>query len=312
MGRAIVCIFLAAWVSAAAAQGGEVAVTVDDLPYVFTPGLPDDAHCAQSERLLAAIAAEGIPAVGFVNEGKLYRQGRLDSACVDLLRHWLAAGLELGNHGYAHLSLETSSLAAARDDVIQGETVTKPLAVEAGRPYRYFRYPYLHRGSEAAKRQGFADFLAARGYTVAPVTVVVEDWVFAVAYFKARGTDAELAAKVVAAYLSYIDQAFERSEKLAKDMLGRPVRQVLLLHANAINADHFAEVAGVLRRRGYRVVTLERALDDPIYHAPDLCTSPEGLTWIERQALSVGLNLDRPRPLPVFVRQLAGPAARGY
>lgn len=312
MGKAIFCILLAVCFPAASAQAGEVAVTVDDLPYVFTAGLAEDAHCAQSERLLKVIAAEGVPAVGFVNEGRLYRQGQPDAACVDLLRHWLAAGLELGNHGYSHLSLETSSLAAARDDVVRGETVTKPLAAEYGRPYRYFRYPYLHRGSDAAKRQGFLDFLTARGYTVAPVTVSVEDWVFAVAYAKVRGADPDLAAKVVAAYLAYIDESFRRAEKLAADMLGRPVRQILLLHADAINADHFAEVAAVLRRRGYRIVALERALDDPLYRMPDLCSSPEGLTWLERQALSVGLTLDRPPALPVFVRQLAGPSARGY
>ena len=45
----------------------------------------------------------GMPAVGFVNESKLYREGQVD-ARIALLRAWRDGGVELGNHTLSHPS----------------------------------------------------------------------------------------------------------------------------------------------------------------------------------------------------------------
>jgi peptidoglycan/xylan/chitin deacetylase (PgdA/CDA1 family) len=307
----LLCLVLSG-ATAQAAAPREVAITIDDLPVVA--GQESESALRDiSGKLLAAIAANGIPAVGFVNESRLYRQGELDPGRVGLLRRWLDAGLELGNHGYAHLSLETSSLEACEQDLLRGEAVLRPLLGKRGMKLRYFRYPYLHMSADPAKRRAFQDFLAAHGYVIAPVTVQAADWIFAAAYAKARvGDDPGTAAKVVEAYLGYLDQSLGAAEKLSFDLFGREIRQVLLLHSNSLNADHFGQVTEVLRKRGYRFITLERALEDPAYRSPDLCSAPEGNTWLERQAIGFGLSPDKPPPIPPFVLRLAGPAARGY
>ena len=47
-----------------------------------------------TSKLLTAITAHRIPAVGFVNEGKLRGDGGVDAKRVELLRMWLDAGLD--------------------------------------------------------------------------------------------------------------------------------------------------------------------------------------------------------------------------
>ena len=85
----------------------EVAVTFDDLPAPY--GDLEDMRRITS-RLLDSVKRSGVPAIGFVNEGRLYRRGEMD-ARTDLLRAWLDAGFELGNHTFSHINLQRATLA---------------------------------------------------------------------------------------------------------------------------------------------------------------------------------------------------------
>ncbi len=71
----------------------EVAITFDDLPALGQ--LPQMRSI--TERLLKTITENKIPAIGFVNEGKLHFAGEQEARTA-LLQMWLDAGLELGNH----------------------------------------------------------------------------------------------------------------------------------------------------------------------------------------------------------------------
>src|SRR5512138_816266 len=82
-----------------------VAVTFDDLPVVSRAFTSAGDHARITRAIVAAIRAHHIPAIGFVNEGKIYRNGVADSAEIALLRQWSRAGLELGNHTWSHLDL---------------------------------------------------------------------------------------------------------------------------------------------------------------------------------------------------------------
>lgn len=315
MTRLLLCLLL--WVPLAAAQSAvqrTMAITFDDLPYASVPSEDDAALAKMTARLLHPLRAAAIPAVGFVNESRLYREGSLVPARVDLLQAWLDAGHELGNHTHSHVSLNRVPLDAFTANLLQGETVTRPLAQAAGRPLRWFRPPYLHLGQTAAVRAQFDAFLAARGYRVAPVTVNHSEWVFAVAYSRAQTQgNAEAAQRIAEAYLPYMEAELARAEQLALDRFGRPIPHVLLLHANALNADHVGALAARLQQRGYRFVTLDAALQDSAYATPLGTTLIEGESWLEHWARAAGLRPEQPPAVPGFVRQWAGPAAyRGY
>jgi CheY-like chemotaxis protein len=183
-----------------------------------------------------------------------------------------------------------------------------------GRSLRWFRHPYLHLGKTPDVRAAFQDFLAAHGYTVAPVTVNNSEWVFAVAYARAQAQgNPEAAQRIADAYVPYMDAEFAHAEALALDLFGRRIPQVLVLHANALNADHFGALAAMLRQRGYRFVTLDEALQDQAYASPLGAGGIEGESWLEHWARAAGLRPARPPAVPGFVVQWAGPAAyRGY
>lgn len=289
------------------AQGREVAVTFDDLP---TPHGDLEDMRSITKRLLESFKQNKVPVVGFVNEGKLYRRGEAD-ARIELLRMWLDAGHELGNHTFSHINLKKATLAEYEDDVVRGETVTRMLLVEKGLKLRYFRHPYLFTGTTPEYKRGLAEFLTARGYTVAPITIDNGDYIFADVYFKAKKRgDAETAKRVADAYVPYMESVFDHYEKLSIETFGREVKQTLLLHANEINADRFDELALMLKRRGYAFVTLEAALKDPAYAGPD-ALNKNGVSWIHRWREAKGMTLKWEPDPPAFVNELYKAGQRG-
>ena len=159
----------------------KVAITIDDLPANLFRGDNNDWE-AMTEALVAALVANQIPAIGFVNENKLYPNGRRDERRVAMLQAWVDAGLELGNHSYSHPDLHDTPLAEFQADVLRGEEVTRELVEAAGMELRYFRHPFLHTGMSLEVRDGLHAFLAEHGYRVAPVTMDNLEYIAARAY----------------------------------------------------------------------------------------------------------------------------------
>jgi peptidoglycan/xylan/chitin deacetylase (PgdA/CDA1 family) len=263
-----------------------VAVTFDDLPLTSAHSTPIADQEALTERLVSVIEAHRVPAVGFVNEGKLWREGALDERRVNLLRRWVRAGLELGNHGRSHLDLHRVPVDSFIRDMERGDDVTRRLLSEAGREPRYFRHPYLHTGRSSETRSRVLDALARRGYQVAPVTIDNSEWIFAAAYENAA--DSAARAQVRRSYLEYMEQVFAWYETQSREVLGRDIPHVLLLHANLLNADSFDALARMIRARGYVFVPLEQALADSAYRSADSYTGQSGLSWLHRWALTRG------------------------
>src|SRR5215207_8565366 len=93
-----------------------IAVTIDDLPVVSTR---KDLKNRQeiTRKLLAHITKAKIPAIGFVNENKLYAAAdKRDERQVDLLRAWLNAKLELGNHTFSHVNIANVPLEKYKEE----------------------------------------------------------------------------------------------------------------------------------------------------------------------------------------------------
>lgn len=135
-----------------------VAVTFDDLP-LQGPRLETSKLRAMTEKLLKSLAKHKIPPFGVVTGYKLYRNERLDPAQVAILRMWLDAGGELGNHTHSHADINLISLAAYQADVIRGEQVISDLLREKGMKLRYFRHPVLHTGRDEQTRIALHQFL---------------------------------------------------------------------------------------------------------------------------------------------------------
>jgi len=276
-------------VPAAPAQPRQIAVTIDDLPVASVLPTEFGRQRQITVALLAALQAHRVPAIGFVNEGKLVQNGMSEAQGTALLESWVRAGMALGNHTHDHADLHTTPLPQMQAQVIDGERVTRRLLEASGKKLQFFRHPFLHTGLTLDARRQFEAFLTSKGYRVAPVTVDNYDYVFAAALDRAvaRG-DGALQAKILTEYPLYMERVVAYYEQQATALFGHEIKQTLIIHASALNARGFNALATMLERRGYRFITLEEALADPAYRTADTYVGPGGITWIHRWALTAG------------------------
>ena len=266
-----------------------VSLTFDDLPITGVDGVCSGAVARDvTRKILLALWRAAAPATGFVNASR-----GCGAPFADLrdpvLEAWLDAGHDLGNHTWSHPDLVRIPLSTYLEDVGRGAAPVDSLLRLRGRRLVWFRHPFLHAGDTPAKKAGLERHLEQQGWRVAPVTVDNQEWVYAYVYHRAleRG-DSALATRVSAAYLDHVDEAFAYFESRSREVLGREIPQVLLLHANRLNADLLDALLARLRARGYRFVSLEEALGDPAYAVADPYLGRGGPSWIERWAVRGG------------------------
>ncbi len=285
-----------------------IAVTIDDLPVVSTRR---DLKNRQeiTRKLLAHMTKAKLPAIGFVNENKLYTDNQREEAQIDLLRAWLAAGLDLGNHTFSHVNIANVPLEKYKDEILKGEIITKELLAAKGKQMRYFRHPFLWTGLSLETKNDLGRFLSEHNYTIAPVTIDNADWIFASAYDKTfdKG-DKKLMEQIGAAYVPYMEAKMDYWERQSVKIFGREVKQILLIHANFINADYLDDLAKMLKKRGYKFISLEEALKDEAYKLPDNFVRRNGISWLHRWALDKGKEYVLPNEprTPEFVMKAAG------
>ena len=285
----------------------KIAITFDDLPAVSVPaGETCDLATlkATTAKLLATLTARAIPVIGFVNEGRICKSLGPD-ALPTLLNMWLDAGAELGNHTFSHVDLDVTTVAAYEADIIRGEAVTSKLLRERGRTLRYFRYPFLNTGKNQDIKTAIHSFLTKRGYTEAPVTIGSNEWMFAAIYADAKQRGDLATMKLVTdAYVPYMAKVLGYFEHASSRLFGYEISQIMLLHANALNADSLDQILAMLQSRGYGFVTLAEALEDAAYRTPDDYLGSDGLSCLLRWAQGENMLMAPRPPEPAAIRKL--------
>ena len=283
-----------------------VAITFDDLP-VACQCETNAERRAITEKLIWTFKKYQMPILGVVNEQKLEVNGVIDPERVSLLRQWLMAGLELGNHGYSHKNINEISFDEYKNEILKGERITRPLANELKIPYRFFRHPYLSAGDNLKVRKELDAFLKAHHYIVSPNTITYQDYTFSWAYEAAiKKGDSALAQKIRDAYVPYTLNRWETAEKQSVELFGREVKQILMVHANLINADMFDTIAALMQKRGYVFISVDEALKDPAYSRPDTFDGEVGVTWLSRWAAEMGKKFTtKGMPVQGFVLEAA-------
>ncbi|MFC2123466.1 polysaccharide deacetylase family protein [Bacteroidota bacterium] len=283
-----------------------IAITFDDLPVVCR--CENNAERMEiTEKLLATFEKFDMPVFGVVTEQKLETEGVVDLERVALLQKWLEAGHELGNHGYAHEDINDITFDEYKQEIFLGERITRPLAKKAGLPFRFFRHPYLSAGDNLQVRKDLDEFLHEHNYEIAPNTITYQDYTFSGSYERAlRKGDTILAQRIREAYLPYTLKRWEAAEKQSMDLFGREIKQILMIHANRINADAFGDVAKMMQDRGYTFISIDEALEDPAYSRPDTFDGHVGVTWLYRWAAEMGKKKSYgSTEVPQFVRDVS-------
>jgi peptidoglycan/xylan/chitin deacetylase (PgdA/CDA1 family) len=285
-------VLLIALALAATASGREVAITIDDLPRGGDSQTERslDAVKAMTTKLMKPFREQRVPVTGFVNEGRLVDFDA--DGLREVLDIWLDAGADLGNHSYSHLNINNVPLAQYTADITRGEPVVRAALAARGRELRYYRHPFLFTGPTPEIKAGLQAFLDGAGYVVAPVTLDNADYMFAALYMRAEYRD-----RIREAYVPYMESVVAAFEKGSVALAGREFPQILLLHANELNADLMPELLAMFRRRGYEFVTLGEALADDVYRLPENHVGPNGFSWIHRWTRTKAMKTT-PEPEP--------------
>lgn len=272
----------------AAGQTRQVAITIDDLPRGGDNAAANDLESirAMTAKLLAPL--RGTHAIGFVNPGRESTRQMGPAGVQSILKMWREHGLDLGNHTDTHPNINQTPLADYQADILAAE----PAITQArGKRSIYFRHPFLFTGKDEETKRALAAFLTEHKYRVAPVTIDNSDWLFAAVYADAGKRSEAEARQVRERYIAYMEEMFAFWERAAVEVTGGEIPQVLLIHANQLNADAMPELLAMMKRRGYKFIPLEKALRHRAYRLTDGYTGQWGISWIRRWAVAKGMKL---------------------
>jgi peptidoglycan/xylan/chitin deacetylase (PgdA/CDA1 family) len=250
----------------------EVALTFDDLP----------AHAALPPGLTRADIARSIihtlqtsqapPTYGFVNAKRL----KEEPDNTQVLQLWRAAGYPLANHTFSHMDLHAHSVEAFEQDILANEATLQSFM--GNQDLHWLRFPYLREGETVEKHNAIATYLKNRGYKVAEVTLSFDDYAYNDPYARCVAKNDEAAIEwMKASFLSRASEQIARGQEMSRQIYGRDIKHVMLLHIGGFETVMLPRLLGLLRDRGFKLVTLQEAESDPAYSiGPDLSSAGGG------------------------------------
>jgi peptidoglycan/xylan/chitin deacetylase (PgdA/CDA1 family) len=274
-------------------QQKQVCFSIDDLPVVSYAMNDTSFQKNITEKLTASLTRNRIPTIGFVIAKKLLNDTLINLFQVSLIEHWIDCGFDIGCHTYSHPDYNSVSYKEYTDDILKGEVIIKNLLERKGKHLKYFRHPFLHVGNTKLKADSLEDFLAQHGSITAPVTIDTDDYLFALAYKRARiKKDTVLFQQIGQDYLVYMERKILYYEHQSKELFDRNIRQILLVHANWLNAEYMDSLALLYTSRGYTFISMEKVLEDTVYQTEISTFGNWGISWLDRWALSRGKQKD--------------------
>jgi len=271
---------------ASVACSQQVAITIDDLPShgSLPPGMTR-ADVAKS--ILKTLKDARAPKVyGFVNARKLEQHPE----DIEVLKLWRGAGFPLGNHTYAHLSLNASTV----DEFDQNVSADEPIlnSLMGRQDWHWFRYPYLWEGDTLEKRRAVRQYLQDHKYRVAQVTLDFEDYLWNAPYARcAEKNDAASIEWLKSSYMATAAEYIALGQSAAKLLYGRDIKHVLLLHIGGFETIMLPQLLNSLKRQGFTFITLPEAEKDPAYKSDPNLAMENGGTLLDQMLEAKHLDL---------------------
>ncbi len=253
---------------------GKICITFDDLPVVRVYDRTERLRI--TDQILNALDEFGAKAAGFVVGSSIEKD-------IDILYSWREAGHILGNHTYSHPDINEVPAALYIGDIEKGHEAIEKVVAETGQTRRYFRYPFLHYGHTYNVKESVADYLAREGYVIAHVSIDTDDFVYNLQFEKIYQAAGSIEyVQLGNEYIDHILEQLRGAEELADELFGRPVKHILLLHANRLNGSFLGDLLAAISAQGYDFISLDDALGDPAYRVQESYIGPKGISYLER------------------------------
>jgi peptidoglycan/xylan/chitin deacetylase (PgdA/CDA1 family) len=251
----------------------EICVTFDELP--AAKSFREIDREAVTYLILDALKRHKVSSTGFV-------VGQEIGQSFDILGQWLNQGHILGSMTFSNQDYNYIGIEAFLADIRRGMDAIEPMLAGFGQKRRYFRYPFLHYGSTSEERKMAALFVEDGNLQVVHATVVPEDYLFNLSLEKlGKFPDTASFENLRNEYLNHVLDEVERVERLALELVKRPVKHILLLRANRLNAVYLDELLGAIEDAGYDFISLDEALKDRVYSQREAYYSLKGVGYLD-------------------------------
>lgn len=225
-------------------QTRELAITIDDLPFV------GDSKNFHLNMIIDAFKKNDVPATGFVIAGKIQKENW------PVLQKFREAGLGLGNHTLTHANLNRMATESYIHEIDAADKILKPILSKP----KYFRYPYLAT-SNGKKRDTVLNFLSEKKYRIAPITIDSKDFIFNQLLLSVPESERRSFLEVLKpCYLDFIQKQTLKAEENSRQARKPGQSQILLVHANLLNAYVLPDIINLYKQNGYTFISLQDAL----------------------------------------------------
>ena len=157
----------------------------------------------------------------------------------------------------------------------------------------------LHEGDTVEKRRAVRAYLKAHGYRIAQVTLDWEDYLWNMAYARCVAkNDTKSIEWLRSSYLSTASEFLDLGRAQAKLIYGHEINYVLLLHLGAFSSTILPDALDLLKKKGFKLVTLEEAESDPAYDGdPDVGLHDAGTMldqWMQVKQIKYPEHAEKP------------------
>lgn len=247
-------------------QAKQIAFTFDDAP------MPDSALFTGEQRtnkIISSLQKSGVKdALFFITTKHITPESQ------SRLKTYTDAGFHLANHSHAHMSANKNDV----DTFIKDFNKAHNILENKANFLPFYRFPYLHHGNTAQKRDQIRAHLQASGYQQGYVTIDNYEWYLnsklQQALNKQKAIDYETLKQV---YITTLADGIAFYDEIAIKALGRSPKHVLLLHENDITALFVGDLIAHLKSKGWEIISAQQAYTDPIAkELPDVLFNGQG------------------------------------
>lgn len=243
----LISVLLTFLISSCFAQKKELALTIDDLPFV---GESQNFHL---NMIIEALKEDEVPATGFIIAKEVTPKNMI------MLHKFHEAGLGLGNHTFSHANLNRLSPEAYIHEIESADRILAPVLTEP----KYFRYPYLIMG-QGSKKSKIIHYLNSKNYQIAPISIDSKDFIFNQLLLSVPQNQRRDFLNVLKpCYLEFIKQQTLKAEEYKRDIHKPSEPQILLIHSNLLNAYVLPDIINLFKQNDYTFIRLEDALKTP-------------------------------------------------
>lgn len=189
----------------------------------------------------------------------------LNDSNIQRINDFADAGHIIANHTTSHFNLASKKV-SVMDFIRDIEDADKRLSVFQTYK-RWFRYPYLQQASYGQKNNNkkVEQYLYNNNYSHGYITIITPDWYLNMLLTRSMRNKVSINFhKLKKLYLEVIWQTINFYDNLAKKVIGKSPKHVILLHENDINALYLKELIHMIKRKSWEIIDISEAYRDDI------------------------------------------------